>query len=95
MKTWICSPKSTHPERRDTVTAIVILADLWEDARFYAFTAFTGADAVECKPYTGEERPTVQLRWVGSDANHGGTPQGRRREARYRVGEYWTHYEQV
>jgi hypothetical protein len=91
MRTWLCSPNGNGHEV--LYKPIVVLADLWEDARFYAFTAFTGADSVECKPYLGEERPTVQIRWVGSDANHGGSPLGRRREVRRRTGDTWTEWE--
>ena len=73
----------------DSVDApLLIEAERWFDARAYALAKI--GEGVQVRSVSTSHKPDVELRWVGSDFSHGGTPQGRRLQERALGAKKWT-----
>ena len=72
---------------------LLIEAERWFDARAYALAKIgEGVQVRSVSPVVaGGTKPDVELRWVGTDFSHGGTPQGRRLQERALGDKKWTY----
>lgn len=91
MDNWLCTNRINTGK-----TPLVVRCARAYEALEYACVRLEGAPS-DCKAViaSADARPDVEIRWVGSDFNHGGSPEGNRREVRVRVGDSWSDWERV